>query len=85
MCSKQNGRFKSKHLQYDYKNKWVENINKRISCEWKCKFNDRKCNSSQKCNNDKCRRECKTSKNIMCPKKITFGIPLHVDTKLVNI
>ena len=28
MCSKQKGRFKSKRLQYDYKNKWVENINK---------------------------------------------------------
>ena len=28
MCPKQNRRFKYKHVQHDYKNKWTENINK---------------------------------------------------------
>ena len=32
---------------------------KDISCECKCKFFGRKCNSNQTCNNDKCRYECK--------------------------
>ena len=26
MCSKQNRRFKSKHVQHDYRNKWIENL-----------------------------------------------------------
>ena len=30
-----------------------------ISCEYKCKFDGRKCNSDQWCNNDKCWCECK--------------------------
>ena len=32
---------------------------KHISCEYKCKFDGRKCNSDQWWNNDKCRCECK--------------------------
>ena len=28
MCSKQHERFKSKRFQYDYRNKWIKNINK---------------------------------------------------------
>ena len=35
---------------------------KHISCEFKCKFDGRKCNSNQKWNNDKCQRECKNPK-----------------------
>ena len=31
---------------------------KHISCECKCKFDERKCNSDQWWNNDKCRSEC---------------------------
>ena len=34
-------------------------LTKHISCECKCKFDGRKCNSNQKSNNDKCRCECK--------------------------
>ena len=30
-------------------------LTKQISCEYKCKFYDRKCNSNQKWNNNKCR------------------------------
>ena len=34
-------------------------LTKHLSCECKCKFDGRKCNSSQWWNNDKCRCECK--------------------------
>ena len=34
-------------------------LTKDISCEGKCKFDGRKCNSNQKWNNDKCWYECK--------------------------
>ena len=37
-----------------------------MSCKWKCKFDGRKCNSDRKCNNDKCRCECK--KHHICDK-----------------
>ena len=36
-----------------------EDISKHISCECKCKFDGRKCNSNQKWNNDKCGCQCK--------------------------
>ena len=39
---------------------------KDISCECKCKFDGRKCNSNRKWNNDKCRCECK--KHHTCEK-----------------
>ena len=41
-------------------------LTKHISCECKCKFDGRKCNSNQKWNNDKCRCECK--KHHICEK-----------------
>ena len=34
-------------------------LTKHITCECKCKFDGRKCNSDQWCNNNKCRCECK--------------------------
>ena len=37
-------------------------LTKHISCECKCKFDGRKCNSDQKWNNDKCRSKCKKHK-----------------------
>ena len=43
----------------------LKTLTKHISCE--CKFDGRKCNSDQWCNNDKCRCE---SKNVMCEKKL---------------
>ena len=36
MCSKQNRRFKSRCIQYDYRNKWIKTLTKNISC--KCKY-----------------------------------------------
>ena len=57
-------------------------LTKHISCECKCKFDGRKCNSDQWWNNDKCRCECK---NVMYVKKIIFGILLHLVVKMENI
>ena len=57
-------------------------LTKHISCECKCKFDERKCNSDQWWNNDKCKCECK--KRHVC-EKIMFGILLHVVVKMENI
>ena len=46
-----------------------------ISCEYKCKFDERKCNSDQWWNNDKCL--CEYKKRHVC-EKIMFGILLHI-------
>ena len=54
VCYKQNRRFKSKHFQHDYRSNESETLTKHISCECKCKFDGRKCNSNQDWNNDKC-------------------------------
>ena len=43
-----------------------ETLTKHISCECKCKFDGRKCNSNQWQNNNKCRYECK--KHQICEK-----------------
>ena len=37
-------------------------LTKHILCKCKCRFNERKCNSDQCWNNDKCRKECR---NVM--------------------
>ena len=39
---------------------------KHVSCQCKCKFDGRKCNSNQNWNSDKCRCECK--KDHICEK-----------------
>ena len=45
-------------------------LTKHISCECKCRFDGRKCNSDQLWNNDKCRCKCKKrhvcEKNYVC-------------------
>ena len=55
-------------------------LTKDKSCEGKCKFDGRKCNSNQKWNNDKCRCEYKTHH---LREKIIFGILLHVAAKMI--
>ena len=57
-------------------------LTKHISCKCKCKFNGRKSNSDQWCNNNKCRCECK---KFMYVKKIMFGIQLNVLVKVEDI
>ena len=46
-------------------------LTKDISCECKCKFDRRKCNSSQWWNNDKCQCECK--KRYVCEKDYVWN------------
>ena len=55
---------------------------KPISCECKCRFDVKKCNSNQWWNNDKFLYECK---NVMSVKKIIFEILLHAVAKMENI
>ena len=46
-----------------------KNIAKHISCEFKCKFDSRKCNSNQKWNKNKRWYACRnTKKHHMCDK-----------------
>ena len=76
MCSKQNGRFKSRPSKSISESK---TLSKHVSCEYKCKFDGRKSDSSQKWNNDKC--QCEN----MYMKEIIFEILLHVLPNIVNI
>ena len=36
-----------------------QRLTKRISCEYRCEFDGRKCNSRQESNDGKCQCECK--------------------------
>ena len=44
---------------------------KDISCECNCKFDERKCNSNQMWNNNKCRYKCK--KHHVCEKEFIWN------------
>ena len=59
MRSIQNRRFKFNRAQMITRINESRTLTKHISCECKCKFDGRKCNSYQKWNNDKCRCDCK--------------------------
>ena len=48
---------------------------KDISQECKCKFDDRKCNSNQKQNNDQC--QCKSKKHHICEKEYIWNPSTH--------
>ena len=57
-------------------------LTKHISCEWKCKLDETKCNSI----NDGIRINVNVSvKTIIYVKKSMFGILLHVIVKMENI
>ena len=58
-------------------------LTKHISCECKCTFDGKKCNSNQWWNNDQYWSDCK-KKSCMW-KKIMLGILLHVIVKMENI
>ena len=60
-------------------------LRKHISCECKCKFDGRKCNSNQKWNNGKCQCECKNLRKRHANKNIIFGVLVHIIVKIVNI
>ena len=57
-------------------------LTKHVSCEYKCKFGGRKCNSNQKWKNDKCWCECK--KHHICEKDYIWN-PATFSCKNVNI
>ena len=57
-------------------------LKKHISCESKCIFDGRKCNSNQKWNIDNIGSSVK---NTVYVKKIIIGIMLHVVVKMENI
>ena len=46
--------------------KELKTLTKHVSCEYKCKFDGRKCNVNQKWNNDKC--WCKCKRHHICEK-----------------
>ena len=72
MCSKQNRRFESKHIQHDYKNNESKTLTKHIPCECKCKLDGPKCNSNQWWNNDKCEYDCR--KHHICEKDYVWNL-----------
>ena len=53
--------------------KELKTLGKHISCECKCRFDGRKCNSDQWWNNDKCQCECKKMSCMW--RKIMFKNP----------
>ena len=46
-------------------------LTKHISCEWKCKLDETKCNSNQWWNNNKCQCECKN--HHICEKEYDWN------------
>ena len=63
----------------------LKTLTKYISCECKCQFDDRKCNSNQKWNKDKCRSEYKNLKEHQVCKKGLFGILQHLIVRMSSI
>ena len=57
-------------------------LTKNLSGEWKCYFDDRKCNSNQTWNKI---NVSASAKNITYVKNIIFGTLLHLLSKMVNI
>ena len=56
-------------------------LTKHKSCECKCKFVGRKCNSDQWWSNSRCRYDCK-KRHVF--ENIIFGIMVHVVVKREN-
>ena len=59
-------------------NEW-KTLTKDISCECKCKFDGRKCNSDQWWNNDKCQCECK--KHHICEKDYVWNPAINCENE----
>ena len=60
-------------------------LTKHISRECKCKFDDRKCNTDWKWNEELNRCECKNPKNHHVFKKNVFAILVHALAKMLNV
>ena len=70
-CVPKPRRFRPKRDQHDYQNRWTETLTKHILCKCKCRFDERKCNSDQWWNNDKCLWEFK--KRHVCMNDFTYN------------
>ena len=58
---------------------------KHISCNCKCKFDSRKCNSKQNWNDNKCQCKCKKNKiNSVYAKSNMLGIPAYVFVSIIH-
>ena len=57
---------------------------KHISCERRCTFDGRKCNSGQKENNDKCQCECKKPITHPASKNTLSRILVHVVASVIR-
>ena len=73
MCSKLNIRFKSKRVQHDHRNKCIKNINKSYHVNVNVNLMEKKCNSDQWWNNDRCQYGCK--KHNICEKYYIWNLP----------
>ena len=51
-------------------------LTKHLSCECKCKFDGKKCNSNQKWKNNKCSSECKNG----CVENMIAGKRLYLES-----
>ena len=71
MCSKKNKKIRYRALDMITGNNESKTLTKDISCECKCKFDEMKCNSNQKWNNDKCSRKCK--KHHICENEYVWN------------
>ena len=60
-------------------------LTKRILCEFKCKFDGRKCNSNNSGIKISVSMSAKLRKNIMRAKNTILGILLHVLSKMAEI
>ena len=49
----------------------MKTLTKHISCECKCRFDERKCHSDPRWNNDKC--QCEWKKCHVCEKDYTWN------------
>ena len=85
MCSKQNRRFKSKHFNTVTGINESKILTKHVSWKCECKFDSRKCNSSQNWYKDKSQYECKNPKKHFVCKKDYFWNPARFSCEKGNM
>ena len=77
MCSKQHERFKSKRFQYDYRNKWIKNINKAYTTNVNVNLMVENVILIENLITTHAVVSVKMRKTIMRTKKIIFGVLLN--------
>ena len=81
MCSTQNRRFKSKHVQHNYRNKWIKNIYQTYQVNVNVNLMEQNVIQT----NGGITNVDVSIKIIIYVKKIMFQILLHVIVKIENI